>query len=787
MELQQGFVLTRHWRDTPAGTEVGFWLATDEGPRYLRLAPQTSVAFLPAEQRERAEALLKSERGVELRPLGLCDFRHRPVLGLYCQQHRQLIGLDKSLRQAGVDVFEADIRPPERYLMERFITAPVLFGGTPDAEGALLDGQMKPAPDYRPRLRLVSLDIETTLHGELYSIALEGCGQRQVYMLGPANGDAREVDFDLEYCDDRAQLLERLNQWLVEHDPDAIIGWNLVQFDLRVLNEHAKRLKVPLRLGRGGEAMGWREHGSRNNHYFAEAPGRLIIDGIEALRSATWSFPSFSLESVAQTLLGEGKAIDTPYQRMDEINRMFAEDKPALARYNLKDCELVTRIFEKTELLTFLLERATVTGLPADRSGGSVAAFCHLYIPLMHRQGFVAPNQGERMPEASPGGFVMDSRPGLYESVLVLDYKSLYPSIIRTFLIDPVGLVEGLRQPDDEHSVPGFREARFSRTRHCLPAIVERVWQGRETAKREHNQPLSQALKIIMNAFYGVLGSSGCRFFDPRLASSITLRGHEIMRRTRALIEAQGHQVIYGDTDSTFVWLGRAHGEQEAAAIGRSLVQRVNQWWREHLQQEYGLESALELQYETHYSRFLMPTVRGAEEGSKKRYAGLVTRADGSEEMVFKGLETVRTDWSPLAQRFQQELYLRIFNREPYQDYVRDYVRRTLAGELDELLIYRKRLRRRLDDYERNVPPHVRAARLADDYNQSQGRPRQYQNGGWISYLITVAGPEPLENRRAPIDYDHYVTRQLQPVADAILPFVQGDFSKLIDGQLDLF
>ncbi|MGA4635723.1 DNA polymerase II [Pseudomonas solani] len=787
MELQQGFVLTRHWRDTPAGTEVGFWLATDEGPRYLRLAPQTSVAFLPAEQRERAEALLKNERGVELRPLGLCDFRHRPVLGLYCQQHRQLIGLDKSLRQAGVDVFEADIRPPERYLMERFITAPVLFGGTPDAEGALLDGQMKPAPDYRPRLRLVSLDIETTLHGELYSIALEGCGQRQVYMLGPANGDASEVDFDLEYCDDRAQLLERLNQWLVEHDPDAIIGWNLVQFDLRVLNEHAKRLKVPLRLGRGGEAMGWREHGSRNNHYFAEAPGRLIIDGIEALRSATWSFPSFSLENVAQTLLGEGKAIDTPYQRMDEINRMFAEDKPALARYNLKDCELVTRIFEKTELLTFLLERATVTGLPADRSGGSVAAFCHLYIPLMHRQGFVAPNQGERMPEASPGGFVMDSRPGLYESVLVLDYKSLYPSIIRTFLIDPVGLVEGLRQPDDEHSVPGFREARFSRTRHCLPAIVERVWQGRETAKREHNQPLSQALKIIMNAFYGVLGSSGCRFFDPRLASSITLRGHEIMRRTRELIEAQGHQVIYGDTDSTFVWLGRAHGEQEAAAIGRSLVQRVNQWWREHLQQEYGLESALELQYETHYSRFLMPTVRGAEEGSKKRYAGLVTRADGSEEMVFKGLETVRTDWSPLAQRFQQELYLRIFNREPYQDYVRDYVRRTLAGELDELLIYRKRLRRRLDDYERNVPPHVRAARLADDYNQSQGRPRQYQNGGWISYLITVAGPEPLENRRAPIDYDHYVTRQLQPVADAILPFVQGDFSKLIDGQLDLF
>jgi DNA polymerase-2 len=674
------------------------------------------------------------------------------------------------------------VRPPERYLMERFITAPVLFSGTPDGQGGFNEAQLKPDPDYRPQLKLCSLDIETTRHGELYSIAVEGCGQRQVYVLGPPNADDSKVDFDLEYCDTRGQLLERLNTWLATHDPDAIIGWNVVQFDLRVLLEHSQKLQIPLRLGRDGEAMGWREHGGRTNHFFAEAAGRLIIDGIEALRSATWSFPSFSLENVAQTLLGEGKDISTPYQRMDEIDRMFAEDKPALARYNLKDCELVTRIFAKTELLSFLLERASVTGLPADRSGGSVAAFTHLYMPLMHRQGFVAPNLGEKPPEASPGGFVMNSQPGLYESVLVLDYKSLYPSIIRTFLIDPVGLVEGLRDSDESASVEGFRGARFSRERHCLPAIVSRVAEGREQAKRDKNQPLSQALKIIMNAFYGVLGSSGCRFFDTRLASSITLRGHEIMHKTRELIEAQGQTVIYGDTDSTFVWLGSEHSEEEAGHIGRSLVQMVNEFWREELQRTYGLTSVLELQYETHFRRFLMPTIRGAEEGSKKRYAGLM-----GEKMVYKGLETVRTDWSPLAQQFQQELYERIFRRQPYQAYVTDYVAQTLAGQHDDLLVYRKRLRRPLADYERNVPPHVRAARIADEYNAEQGRPRQYQRGGWISYLITLAGPQPLEAITSPIDYDHYLTRQLQPVADAILPFVNDDFGTLVGGQLDLF
>ena len=357
---EQGFILTRHWRDTRDGTEVDFWLATDAGPRHVRLPVQTAVAFIPMEQREQAERLLRGERHAELRPLSLCDFHHRPVLGLYCRQYRHLLTLEKLLRAHGIDVYEADIRPPERYLMERFITAPVTFSADTAQEGHL-----RPATGYRPTLKLVSLDIETTAHGELYSLALEGCGQRQVYMLGPQNGGGETLDFDLNYCDTRAQILERLNAWMERHDPDAIIGWNLVQFDLRVLREHAQRYQVPLRLGRGGAVMEWREHGGKQEHYFAAAAGRLIIDGIEALRSATWNFSSFSLENVAQTLLGEGKSIDNPYQRMAEIDRRFREDKPALARYNLKDCELVTRIFAKTELLTFLLERASVTGLAA--------------------------------------------------------------------------------------------------------------------------------------------------------------------------------------------------------------------------------------------------------------------------------------------------------------------------------------------------------------------------------------------------------------------------------------
>ncbi|MBB5393263.1 MULTISPECIES: DNA polymerase II [unclassified Herbaspirillum] len=785
---RRGFILSRHWRDTPAGIEVELWLATDDGPQCLRLPPQQAVAFIPRSERERVEPLLAGDGSFELRALdNLKDFSQRPVMGLYARHYRKLLKKEKQLIENGIPVYEADVRPPERYLMERFINAPLAFSGTPAADGALTEVRIRPLAGYRPQLRLASLDIETSWHGDLYSIALEGCGQRTVYTLGPASGAVDTVDFALHFCASRKELIERLNEWMARHDPDAIIGWNLIQFDLNVLQKQADKFKTPLRLGRRGAPLEWREHGFRANHMLVTAPGRLVIDGIESLRSAFWNFPSFSLENVAQTLLGEGKAIATPYQRMDEIDRMFAEDKAALATYNLKDCELVTRIFAKTEILEFLLERASVTGLPADRSGGSVAAFTHLYMPHMHRKGYVAPNLGDAEAIASPGGFVMDSRSGLYDSVIVLDYKSLYPSIIRSFLIDPVGLVDGMHNEPEADTVPGFNGARFSRRSHSLPAIIEQIWQEREAAKRHGNQPLSQALKIIMNSFYGVLGSTVCRFFDSRLASSITRRGHEIMHRTRELIEEQGYEVIYGDTDSTFVWLKRAHSDEQARAIGLDLVRTINDWWRRRLREQYQLDSALELQFEVHYQRFLMPSVRGSDVGSKKRYAGYVRTAQGEDKLTFKGLETVRTDWTPLAQQFQQELYLRIFRKEPYREYIAAYVADLLAGKLDAQLVYRKRLRRQLDHYEKNVPPHVRAARMADEVNKGDGRPLQYQQGGWINYVMTTAGPEPLEKRSAAIDYAHYLERQLAPVADAILAFVGDSFASVTSPQRELF
>lgn len=422
------------------------------------------------------------------------------------------------------------------------------------------------------------------------------------------------------------------------------------------------------------------------------------------------------------------------------------------------------------------MERAHTTGLQLDQFGGSIAAFSHHYLPRMHRMGYVAPNVGDVQGKSSPGGYVMDSKPGFYDSVVVLDYKSLYPSIIRTFLVDPVGLVEGRHASSSELLIKGPRGTLFSREKHCLPEIVTTLWQARDEAKRTRNEPLSQALKLVMNSFAGVLGASECRFFNPDLISAITLRGHEMVKLTRDLVEERGYEVIYGDTDSIFIWLKRSHTTEEAYAVAARLAQDINAWWIQTLHQEQGLKSFLEIEFDTYYKKFFMPTIRGSDVGSKKRYAGLSVDAAGNESMIYRGLEMARSDWTLLARQFQEGLLSRVFQGVPYREFVIKYAHSTLAGKKDDLLIYRKRLRHRLDAYVANVPPQVRAARIADEYNDRVGRPRQYQNGGWIQYVMTKNGPEPLEIRRSRIDYEHYLAKQIKPIADSILIPLGEDF-----------
>lgn len=787
MNIQQGFLLTRQARDIKGQTQIELWLSTENGPTQLLIQGERPVFFIEQAQIEQTKRFATSKQiAVDIRSLELKNFQLTPLAACYTQTTKDAFALQDELKQNDIVHFEGDVRLADRFLMERFIKGSMEFTGNQQSLNGFqrIQNAKCRTGEYQPKLHVVSLDLECSEKGILYSIGLDSPVDSRVIMIG----EPEQAETPIQWVKDEKALLDALIAWFKQFDPDVIVGWNVIDFDFRLLHKRAEWHNMKLILGRADQPSFFRSS-AQSQQGFISIPGRVVLDGIDTLKTATYHFRSWSLESVSQELLGEGKEIHNVHDRMDEINRMYRSDKPSLAKYNLQDCVLVNKIFDHTHLLDFAIERSRLTGVELDRVGGAVAAFTNLYLPQIHRAGYVAPNLHPENWIASPGGYVMDSIPNLYDSVLVLDFKSLYPSIIRSFLIDPMGLVEGLQleigKAEDE-AVPGFRGGQFHRSKHFLPEMIEKLWAARDVAKKNNEKAFSQAIKIIMNSFYGVLGSSGCRFFDTRLASSITMRGHEIMKQTKVLIEAKGYQVIYGDTDSTFVSLNGPYSQVDADKIGNELVDYINQWWGDHLRDEYNLNSILELEYETHYRKFLMPTIRGAETGSKKRYAGLIGEGE-KERIIFKGLESARTDWTPLAQRFQNTLYQMIFHGEDPSDYVREMVEKTNSGEFDDQLVYQKRLRRKLHEYQKNIPPQVRAARLADDINAKLGRPLQYQNRGRIEYLITVNGPEPHEYRNSPIDYQHYIDKQLKPIADAILPFIGTDFEQLSAPQMGLF
>jgi DNA polymerase-2 len=227
---------------------------------------------------------------------------------------------------------------------------------------------------------------------------------------------------------------------------------------------------------------------------------------------------------------------------------------------------------------------------------------------------------------------------------------------------------------------------------------------------------------------------------------------------------------------------------EQCNVIGQALVELINQRWADKLASEFQLDCLLEIEYETHFSRFLMPTIRGSEAGSKKRYAGLIVdKNTGREEIIFKGLENVRTDWTELAKEFQAALFEHVFHDRDPIDLVKKVVADTLAGRCDTKLRYRRQLRRKLELYVKNVPPHVRAARFADQKNQDLGKSLLYQNKGWVNYVMTTNGPEPIEYHSSQLDYDHYIEKQIKPIADAVLPFVGLSFDAITSSQIELF
>lgn len=659
--------------------------------------------------------------------------------------------------------------------MERFIYGSVLIEGPSTKTDKILNFKNPHLThiEYTPVFKTLSFDIETGRDGTIYSVGLHTTYKdeslKEVLMRSKDIASGFKDDYIVYYNNERDLLHAFLNR-VLELDPDILIGWHVIGFDLDFIQRRLEHFNIPFKIGRDGSLPIIKKN--INNNWMCNINGRVVIDGPPTLRGAFYSFENFKLDTVATEVLGIGKDISGS-GKVDEIERRFREDKKALAHYNLLDCTLVTDIYKKLGLLELTFTRAITCGLTMDRIGSSVAAFDYYMLPQIHRKGFVAPDVDDiNSTNQGGGGLVFIKDPGFYESIIVLDFKSLYPSIIRTFFIDPLSNLQS-----DINTINTPVDIPFSSTEHVLPGYIKSLMEKRALAKEENNSNLSQAIKILMNSFYGVMGTTLCRFYNKNLPDVITGTGQWILNKTRKYLEDNNYTVIYGDTDSLFIELKPLERENYNASA-QIITKDINIYLTCFIKTEFKVDSLLEIEYEKHFRKFFLPGLRGGKTGAKKRYAGLLS-SDNGETLSFTGLEFVRSDWTKLAKEFQYNLFTLIFNDMETDIYIKDFVKDLQSGKMDDYLVYKKRLTKSASEYTKIVPPQVKAALLIDPTGK---------NIRSIEYIITKNGPIPIELNPSEIDYDHYIDKQLQPIADSLLPFIKKDFQTIVfNKQPELF
>jgi DNA polymerase-2 len=712
----------------------------------------------------------------------------------------------KRLEQARIPSPDGDIKMPEAFLAERGAGLSLIIRGK-SRPGRLVD-RVFPDPEIFPdpaadpgavSLGIASIDIETdTRNGSIRAVAaaftdsrsLSGGpaaqtarwnGRSCVHLLqaGAAeNGEAvnREAPA-IRVHRDEASLLRAFIADIQAGDPDALTGWNLLDFDFPCLAGRCQALGLPFTLGRSSEgARYFASQGRRSAG--AVVPGRQVLDALRIFRGGPQralpggpGFRSYTLEAVSQAVLGEGKLLASSGQdKIAELDRLYREDPVRFGQYCYRDAALVLRILQKTGLFRLTMERAALTGVFLDKAWTSVASFERIYgMELRKRSIAPPPAERERRVSGAAGGTVLQALPGFFANVGVFDFRSLYPTIIRTFNIDPLAAA---RSPAARRPIEAPNGARFSRDPGILPALIEGYFQSRRRALERGDATAAHVYKILMNSFYGVMGTPACRYGQSELAGAITSFARKWLLEAQDWFARRRLRVLYGDTDSLFVETGLGDGAdyQTLHAWGTEQAGKFNRFLGERIAAEYGAASSLELRFEKAYRRFLIPPLRGpsrrsggpqAVRGRAKGYGGCLLESDGSRRIEVKGMEAVRSDVTPLSRRFQLELLELVFSgagEAELRGKVLEELKALRAGKLDRELVYRKRLSRPPETYTALTPPQVKAARVLG----WKGR------RGTVEFVWTAAGPEPVSHIRHPLDYDHYADSQILPLARSI-------------------
>ncbi len=646
-------------------------------------------------------------------------------------------------------VMSADIPFHHRFIYDLDIGSCVQVEGEPfddkryssDIVMETTTGGIKNCEDFNPDIKILSFDIENVFPPEDgkqfgriliigYSIST---GKSPAHETGALTGDEKDI-------------LRKFNELIKEKDPDILIGYNIDGYDLPVIEYRMQLHKLELNIGRDGSKA------RRINSQFWRVRGRIISD-------VWWNVKKYlkpkqeTLNYVANELLGEGKD-DVDRLRILEEYRNRPDD---VIKYCIKDADLTLGILMKMRVVDHNMFMATVTKLPLEdtTNGGTSNYVDSLLIRMAFQRDIAVPMTASSNLKNRPieGGHVESIGAGLYNMVAVMDFKSMYPSMIMKYNIcfttlSPEG---GIVSPT------GIRFLSPNVKKGLIPELLKSLMDSRDKVKkdmktatgeeREYLDGVQGAIKILMNTFYGVLASAFYRFTNSELGASVTAFARDTILRLIDDLKRDGFRVIYGDTDSVFIETGKSD-LKEAVELGKKLASDISK----------------KLDVSIEFEKIMDPFFS---HGAKKRYVGMMVYPEqDAGTMLVRGYEVRRTDSFGMQSEALETVFECIMKRDidGAEAYSRSIVQKILEGSPD-IDIAKLAISRSVKDEasysNADSMANVRAARKLQEMGE------RFIPGMKVAWIVTDSSVAPqevepfidAENFKATPDWGYYGKR----------------------------
>ena len=596
-------------------------------------------------------------------------------------------------------------------------------------------------------------------------------------------------------CESEKDLLEKLIEIIHDYDPDIITGYNINNFDMPYIIDRMRDNNIKPAFGRCGQKQVTSK--KLMSRFRISMVGRVVVDSFELVKK-DFSLMRYDLNSVSKSLLNEGKK----NVKLSEIEKLWKGEQEGfdrLVEYCTHDSFLAMSLVKKLNLVYkyIALSRISGTLLQDTLNSGETMRIENFLLREFNKEGYVFPckpgqnevsgREGMRKKELK-GGFVIEPDKGLHSNTVVLDFKSMYPSIIRTFNICPTTLIKDFMPGDQKHqpikSPSGAlfvsKELRYG----IIPRILERLVKQRSGVKnklgKEEDKNVKRvldaeqwALKIMANAFYGHLGYPRARIYDLDVANAVTSYGRDIIQKSKDFVEKEyGYRVVYGDTDSVMIKIT----EEDLDKI-KDISNKISGKITEKL------PGVIEMEFEKVFKRFLPLT--------KKRYvAWKFEPVNGAwkEGTEMKGIETVRRDWCELVSDVMKEVISLILKKNSVKgatEYFNKVAKDILDGKIPiQKLVITKTMTKLPDNYA-GIQPHIELAKKIST-RSPEDTPGIGDRIGYVivkgTGLLSKRAEDPIYivDNGLQIDSKYYIENQLLPPLERIFAALGISKSELL-------